>query len=270
MATGKALDMMEAAPIRAYKTRISGVDTIEEVLRNDVVMIAAGKVREPGMKREDLFGANRELVEELAQKLRGSKSKVIVATEPVDLLTSLLVKRSGLPREQVLGLGGILDSGRLRYLIARELEVSFENVGALVVGRHSPSMVPLVQYCNVSGAPLTSLLSDDRIQALFDETRKAGDLIVEMAQRASSYYGPSAAACDLAESIVRNLRRVLPVSIVLDGELGVKGVALSVPAIIAANGVERVLPPALTTQESSEIEKSAKELADALKKGAAA
>ena len=260
MSTGKALDMMEAAPVRGYNTRISGTDDIEDALRADVLIVTAGAVRQPGMKREDLFEANRKPVSEIAARLAGTDHKVIVVTEPVDLMTALFVRDSGLPRGCVMGLGGMLDSTRLRYLIAHELNVAMEDVAATVIGRHSSSMVPLQNYCTVSGVPISHLLPAERVEALFEATRNAGDLIVDMAQRASAYYGPSAAACDLAEAIVRNSGRICPVSIVLAGEFGLHGVAMSLPAVIGRNGVEQVLEPRLDEEQTRRCVAAAQEL----------
>jgi malate dehydrogenase len=260
LSTGKALDMMEAAPVRGYKTQISGTDSTDEVLGCNIVIVTAGNVRQPGMKREELLGQNREIVTDIAQRARGSSSKFIVVTEPVDLLTSVFAQESGLPREQVLGLGGILDATRLRYLISAELGIAMENIAATVVGRHADDMIPLREYSTVSGIPITRLLSKTRIDSLFEQTRSAGDLIVEMAQRANAYYGPSAAACDVAEAIHWNLRRVMPVSMMLQGEFGVEGVAMSLPAIVGEQGIERVLEPKLTEAERSAFTESAKAL----------
>jgi malate dehydrogenase len=261
MSTGKALDMMEAAPIRGYKTKITGTDRLDILLQSDIILITAGKVREPGMKREDLYEANKPVVEELAVALSGSSAKIIMVTEPVDLLTALFVKQSGMKRRQVMGLGGMLDSTRLRYLLAHELGVSFENVSALVVGRHSSEMIPLPEYCSVSGVPATKLLSPEVLEKLFVSTRKAGDVIVDMAQRASAYYGPSAAAADLAEAIYRDTGRVISVSMLLQGEFGVDGVAMSLPAVIGKNGIEQVMEPTLSSEQTSQFQTSGKEMA---------
>jgi malate dehydrogenase len=260
MSTGKALDMMEAAPIRGYRTKLSGTDRLDVLLQSEIIVITAGTVRQPGQKREDLFGSNRSIIEELAEALKGTSAKIIMVTEPVDLLTALFIKKSGIKRRQVMGLGGLLDSTRLRYLIAHELKLTFENVNAMVVGRHASEMIPLPEYCSVSGIPITRLLPEETITRLFDETRRAGDLIVTMAQRASAYYGPSAAAADLAEAIHLDTGRVLSVSVMLQGEYGIKGVAMSLPAVIGRNGIEQVLQPTLSVDQKSQFERSAKEL----------
>ncbi|HUX14570.1 MAG TPA: malate dehydrogenase [Spirochaetia bacterium] len=264
LSTGKALDMMEAAPIRGYKTKISGTDRRDILLKSEIIIITAGAVRQPGQNREDLYDANRGIVEELADSMKGTAAKIIMVTEPVDLLTALFVKRSGVKRRQVMGLGGMLDSTRLRYLIAHELGLSFENVSALVVGRHSSAMIPLPEYCSVSGIPISRLLPQQSIERLFDQTRRAGDLIVTMAQRASAYYGPSAAAADLAEAIHLDTGRVVPVSVVLQGEYGVNGVAMNLPVVIGRNGIEQVLQPRLTPEQKSQFVNSANDLATIL------
>lgn len=262
IAKGKALDMMEAAPIRNYQTKIRGADGLDEIIECDIIIVAAGAVRKPGMHREDLFEANRAVIGELAGKLKSTGGIVIMVTEPVDFLTTLFATESGLPQGRVMGLGGLLDSTRLRYLIAEELSVSTENVSALVIGRHADSMIPLPSYTNVSGIPVELLISRERLAELFKQTREAGGLIVELAERASAYYGPSAVASDLAEAIVRDSRRILSVSLMFDGYYSISGVAMSLPAVIGRSGVVRVLQPKLTKDqekalvESSEVIKS--------------
>jgi malate dehydrogenase len=260
LATGKALDMMEAAPIRGYRTKIKGTNSLEDIRKADVILLTAGSVRKPGMQREDLYDVNRETVQSIARDLQDTDAKVIVVAEPVDLLTTLFIRESGLPSAHVMGLGGFLDSTRLRYLIARELSVSMENVSALVVGRHSDAMIPLLDYCCVSGVPLDRLVPMPRIQALFSETRKAGGLIVEMAQAASAYYGPSAVAADLAEAIILNTHRIASVSLWLTGQYGVSDVAMSLPAVIGSSGIERVLEPRLTEDQEELLRRSAEEI----------
>jgi malate dehydrogenase len=265
LSTGKALDMMEAAPVRGYDVRIQGTDRLEHVLANDIVIITAGSVRKPGMKREDLYGENAELITELAKSMAGSAAKIIMVSEPVDLLTALFVKESGMDRRQVMGLGGVLDSTRLRYLISQELGVTTENVQATVIGRHSDAMIPLRRYCTVSGVPIGQLIASDRIEELFEETRNAGNLIVDMAQRASSYYGPSAAATDLAQAVNMNTGRIMSVSMMLTGEYGIDGVAMSLPAVLGRNGIEQVMLPQLSDEEKQKLTRSAEDLKSMMK-----
>ncbi len=263
LAAGKALDMMEAAPIRKYRNRLRGAEAMEEIAGSEIVVLAAGRVRRPGMKREDLFAENRALVAEVAPRVAAlaPQAVVIVATEPVDPITLEFVQISGFPRERVLGVGGCLDATRLRYAVARELGVSMEDVSAMVIGRHSASMLALPRYSSVSGVPLPQLLPPQRVQALVAETAGAGDLIVQMAQRSSAFYAPSAAVADIVNSIHMDLRRVLCLSLVLKGEYGLAGVALSLPAVIGKGGVRRVLTPRLSEEELDSLKRSASELA---------
>jgi malate dehydrogenase len=254
---GKALDMMEAAPIRRYGTKIRGTESFEEAMSSDIVIITAGSVRSPGMKREDLFEQNRALIADLAASFKGSESTVILVTEPVDLLTTLFVQESGMDVNKVMGLGSYLDSTRLRYLLAKELGISPESVDATVIGRHSDDMIPLPGYCSVAGVPVSNLIEPERLEAIFAETRGAGALIVDMAKRASAYYGPSAVAAELAEAIRRDLKRIIPVSIMFTGQYGIKDVAMSLPAVIGAGGVVKVLEPKLTDEQKGQLTKSA-------------
>jgi malate dehydrogenase len=271
LARGKMLDIMEAAPIRRYRNMLAGSDTIEDIKGSQLVVVAAGAIRTPGMRREDLFTANAGLIRGLAPQIArlAPEATVVIATEPVDSLTCLFVQQTGMPRTRVLGLGGILDSMRFRVLIARELGVSTEIVSAMVLGRHSDDMICLPRYSSVSGVPLPLLLSAERIASIVEETRSAGDLVVEMAKRSSSYYAPSAAVAELADSVHMNLNRIFPVSILLQGEYGVEDAALSLPAIIGEKGVVRVLVPELTAKEKAIFLESARKVAAAVKGDAA-
>ncbi|MEH0019322.1 MAG: malate dehydrogenase [Desulfobacter sp.] len=260
MAKGKALDMMEAAPIRGYRTTINGTDDPGEVLDADIVILTAGAVRQPGMKRDALFEKNRNIIESYAGKITNPDTKVIIVSEPMDVLTTVFAEKSTLPPRQIFGLGGLLDATRLRFLIARELKVSMENVAAQVVGRHTDDMILLRDYCCVSGMSIENFLSPEKVRELFEETRKAGALIVEMAGRASAYYGPSAVAAELAEAIVMDTGRVLSVSHVLDGQFGIENVALSLPAVIGRTGIRKVVTPSLTPDEIDILKRSAQSI----------
>jgi len=264
LATGKVLDMMEAAPIRKYRNRLRAAASLEEIAGSEIVILAAGRVRRPGMKREDLYAENRALVAETAPRIASlaPEAVVIVATEPVDPITLEFARASGFPRERVLGVGGCLDATRLRYAVARELGVSREDVTALVIGRHSGAMLALPRYTSVSGVPLPQLLPPERIETLVAETAAAGDLIVQMAQRSSAFYAPSAAVADIVNAVHMDLGRVLCVSLVLRGEYGLAGVALSLPAVVARGGVRRVFTPRLTEAELACLSRSAEELAE--------
>jgi malate dehydrogenase len=249
LAQGKALDMMEAAPIRGYRTVISGANDPQDVLNADIVIITAGAVRKPGMDRDALFQANKDIIIDYAKKINRPDTRVIIVSEPVDLLTTLFARHSSLPPDKIMGLGGILDATRLRFLIADELGVSMENVAAQVVGRHSDDMIILQDYCCVSGVPVEHFLSRETIDRLFDQTRQAGSLIVELAGRASAYYGPSAVAADLAEAICHDTGRVLSVSRMLSGQFGITDAALSMPCVINRMGASRILEPSLDNNQ---------------------
>jgi malate dehydrogenase len=265
LAQGKALDMMEAAPIRGYRTVIMGTDDPEAVLDAQIVIITAGAVRKPGMARDDLFRENKDIIISYAKKITRPDTKVILVTEPVDLLTTVFAQHSPLPPHQIMGLGGILDATRLRFLIARELGVSMENVAAQAVGRHTDDMIILQDYCCVSGVPVEHFLSAETIAGLFDQTRKAGALIVELAGRASAYYGPSAVAADLAEAVCRDTGRVLSVSRMLSGQFGIQNVALSLPCVINRSGAARILEPALNKAQIDTLTACAKTIEQTVK-----
>ncbi|MCP3941417.1 MAG: malate dehydrogenase [Desulfobacteraceae bacterium] len=258
IAHGKALDMMEAAPIRGYRTTIQGTDNPDDVVNSDIVILTAGSPRKSGMKRDALYHENRKIVEGYAQRITNPDTKVIIVTEPLDVMTTVFAEKSILPSSQILGLGGLLDATRLRFLIAHELKVSMENVAAQVVGRHTRDMILLKDYCCVSGMSIDNFLSEEKINELFEQTRNAGALIVEMAGRASAYYGPSAVAAELAEAISLDMGRVLSVSQVLNGQFGIGNVALSLPALIGRTGIKQVVEPSLTKDEIKTLKRSAR------------
>jgi len=261
MPIGKALDMMEAAPVRGYQRTITGTNALDEVLDSDIILVAAGEVRTPGTKRDELFENNRAIIEEIAGGLTDFNGVVIMATEPVDPMTAHFTRVSHLSWPKVIGVGGVLDSMRLRYLIGRALNISARDVRATVIGRHSDGMIPLKRYCSVAGVPLDVLLPKTEIDALFTRTESAGDDIVGMEQRTSAYYGPSAAAADLAEAVLLDTNRILSVSVMYTGQYGISDVAMSLPAMIGEDGVERVLEPDLTDDEIAALRASAQDLA---------
>jgi malate dehydrogenase len=258
---GKALDLMEAAPVRGYQRKISGTNSLDEVLDSQIIMIAAGEIRTPGTKREDLFEKNRGVVEGIAARLAEFNGVVIVATEPVDVMTAHFVRVSHLTWPKVIGLGGVLDSVRLRCLIGRALNVHTRDVRATVIGRHSDGMIPLQEYCSVAGVPLNVLLSQKEIDSVFRDTMTAGDEIVGMEQHASAHYGPAAAAADLAEAVIYDTNRILSVSVMLTGQYGIHDVAMSLPAMVGEDGIERVLEPKLTDEQVALLKSSAEALA---------
>lgn len=265
MAKGKALDMMEAAPIRGYRTTIRGTDQPEDILDCDIVIITAGAVRQKGMKRDELLQKNRAIVEEYAEKITNPDTKVLIVSEPVDLMTTLFTQKSSLPANQIIGLGGVLDATRLRYLIAKELSVAMENVAAQVVGRHTNDMILLKDYCCVSGISIDNFLPPEKIDALFEQTRHAGGLIVELAGRASAYYGPSAVSAELAEAICLDTGRLMSVSHVLSGQFGITDAAVSLPCVINKTGIAKVVEPKLSPDQVQILKTSANGIVETLK-----
>jgi malate dehydrogenase len=268
IATGKALDMMEAGPLRGYQTDITGTTDIGRIERSDVVVLAAGRVRRPGETRADLLPDNLLVTRQVCEQVQrlAPQAVVVNVVEPVDLLTLLAQEALGFDRARVLGVGGLLTSTRLRYMVSHALGVSPREVTALVVGAHYQNMVFLKDSIRVSGLPATTLIDEEHVDQLIEEARKAGDTILELAQRSTAYYGPSAATASLVEAIVRDTRALLPVSVRLDGEYGIKDLALSVPAYVGAGGADRIVEVDMKDGERRAFDRAAAELRAALDK----
>jgi malate dehydrogenase len=217
------------------------------------------------MDRDALFLQNRNIINEYAKRITNPAAKVIIVTEPVDLLTTVFAATSSLPSHQIMGLGGILDATRLRFFIAKEVGVSVENVAAQVIGRHADDMIMLQDYCCISGVPIENFMTKEKIKNLFEQTRQAGVLIVDLARRASAYYGPSAVAADLAEAICCDTGRVMSVSQVFTGQWGISGVAMSLPCVINQTGITGVIEPILDQEQLNILKQSAKMIHDTIK-----
>jgi malate dehydrogenase len=248
---GKALDLMEAGPLRGYDTMIEGTNDVERIAGSDVVLIAAGRVRQPGERRGDLYKDNADNVREICGHIKrlAPGAVVVNVVEPVDALTLLIQEELGLDRHRVLGVGGLLSSTRIRYLVSTALQISPREATALIIGPHRRSMVVLRDSIRVSGIPAETLLGRERLDEIIEDARGAGDAILEMAQHSTSYYAPSAAAVTLIEAVVRNTHAILPVSLRLEGEYGVKGLCVGVPAMIGQDGVEKIIEVRLTDDE---------------------
>ncbi|MBM4116666.1 malate dehydrogenase [bacterium] len=259
ISTGKALDLMEAAPIRRYRTRIEGSDAIADIAGSEVVVLAAGLIRAPGKERSEHFQANAALARELATAIakQAPEAKVIVATEPVDAIVKVVVETTGFDRHRVIGVGGILDSMRMASFIADALGVSPRDIHALVIGSHTGRMVPLPFYARVNGVEISQLLDAQTVGRIVDDTRRAGDVIVDLAKHANAYYAPSAAITTLVEAICLDLKVVRSVSVLLAGEYGLSDVALSVPCKLGAAGVEQIIELALNEEDRQALAASA-------------
>ena len=260
---GKALDIAESSPVEGFDGRFEGTGDYSGIKGADVVIVTAGIARKPGMSRDDLIGINTGVMKQVGEGIKQNcpKAFVICITNPLDAMVWALREASGLPAKRVVGMAGVLDSARFRYFIADELGVSVEDVTAFVLGGHGDTMVPLVRYTTVAGIPLPDLvkmgwLKQDRVDAIVQRTRDGGGEIVSLLGSGSAYFAPASAAIQMAESYLRDKRRVLPCAVQLNGEYGVKGLYVGVPAVIGANGVERVVEIALDPDEKAMFDKS--------------
>ncbi|OGP65944.1 MAG: malate dehydrogenase, partial [Deltaproteobacteria bacterium RBG_13_53_10] len=256
---GKALDLFEASPIEGFDARVIGASGFEETRNSDVVIITSGVPRKPGMSREDLLDINKKIIGSVAAQVaeRSPNAILIIVTNPLDTMTYLALKRSGFPKERVMGMAGILDTARFRAFIAMELGVSVEDIQALLLGGHGDEMVPLPRYTSVSGIPLTQLLSKEVIDRLVDRTRKGGGEIVNLLKTGSAFYAPSAGAIQMAEAILKDKKRILPCCAYLEGEYGLKDICFGVPVKLGVKGIESIIELALTEDEKKLVAKSA-------------
>jgi len=256
---GKALDLFEASPIEGFDSRVIGTNSFEETKDSDVVIITSGVPRKPGMSREDLLDINRKIIESVVTQVveKSPKTILILVTNPLDTMTYLAYKRSGFPKERVIGMAGILDTARFKAFIAMELGVSVEDIQTLLLGGHGDEMVPLPRYTTISGIPLSQLLPKETINRLVDRTRKGGGEIVNLLKTGSAFYAPSAAAIQMTEAILKDKKRILPCCVYLDGEYGLKDICFGVPIKLGAKGVESIIELQLTEEEKALVAKSA-------------
>jgi malate dehydrogenase len=258
MAKGKALDIAQLLPVVSRDARLSGTTSYEDVAGADVCIITAGIPRKPGMSREDLLETNVKIITDVANNLKRTcpQAFCIVVANPLDAMVYAFKKITGFPKQRVVGMAGILDSARFRAFVAMDLNVSVEDVQAFVLGGHGDDMVPLTRCCSVGGIPVTELLPKDRIDAIVGRTRKAGGELVALYKTGSAYYAPAAASITMAESYLRDKKRVLPCAAYLEGEYGIQGYYFGVPVVIGAGGVERVLEVKLSEEERALVLKS--------------
>lgn len=255
---GKALDLLEAGPVEGFDSRIIGTNGYEETEGSDVVVITAGIARKPGMSRDDLLKTNYEIVSSVVTEVvkRSPEAYLIVVSNPVDVMTYVAHKVSGLPREQVMGQAGVLDSTRFRTFLAMELGVSVEDVTGFVMGAHGDSMVPLVRYSHAGGIPVSTLIPKERLDAIVERTRHGGGEIVELLKTGSAYYAPAASTVQMVEAIIKDKKRILPAIVRLEGEYGQQDVCAGVPIVLGAGGVERIFEIDLTEEEREAFQKS--------------
>ena len=256
---GKGLDMLEAGPVMGTDAHITGSNGYEETTDSDVVVITAGIARRPGMSRDDLLLTNMKITSSVTEEVvKYSPNCIIIAvTNPLDAMVQNVFETSGFPRNRVFGMAGVLDTARFRTFIAQELNVSVEDVQALVLGGHGDDMVPLVRYTSVGGIPITELMTEEKIDQLVRRTRQGGGEIVALLKEGSAYYAPSAAITQMVEAVVLDKKRVLPCCVYLEGEFGINGLCVGVPVKLGAGGMEQVLQFDLTDEEALALKHSA-------------
>lgn len=260
---GKGLDIAESSPVDGFDAKFTGANDYAAIEGSDVVIVTAGVPRKPGMSRDDLLGINLKVMEQVGAGIKkyAPEAFVICITNPLDAMVWALQKFSGLPAHKVVGMAGVLDSARFRYFLAEEFNVSVEDVTAFVLGGHGDSMVPLARYSTVAGIPLPDLVkmgwtSQDKLDKIIQRTRDGGAEIVGLLKTGSAFYAPAASAIQMAESYLKDKKRVLPVAAQLSGQYGVKDMYVGVPTVIGANGVERIIEIDLDKDEKAEFEKS--------------
>jgi malate dehydrogenase len=267
---GKGLDLMQAGPVEGYDISVTGANDYGASANSDVVIITAGFPRQPGMSRDDLLLKNYEVIRSATEQAVAASPNciIIVVTNPLDAMAQVAYMVSKFPRNRVIGMAGVLDSARFRTFIAMELGVSVDNVTAVVLGGHGDTMVPLTRLSNVSGIPLPELIPAERLKAIVDRTANGGAEIVKYLKTGSAYYAPAASAVEMAESILRDKKKVLPCSAYLEGEYGIKGLFVGVPCKLGAGGIEKIYEIKLTDEETAALHKSSgavKELVDVIK-----
>ena len=260
---GKALDMLESAPISGSSVHAAGISTAsgdyKETANSDIVVITAGFPRKPGMSRDDLLKANYDVIKGVVEPIAklSPNAILIMVTNPLDVMAHTAFKISGFPKHRVMGMAGVLDSARMAAFVAMELNVSVENISCFVLGGHGDDMVPLPRYSTVAGIPLPDLLPKERIDAIVQRTRKGGGEIVNLLKTGSAYYAPSAAAFAMCESILMDKKKIMPCAAYLEGEYGTKGLFVGVPCKLGARGIEQIIEIKLLPEEKAALETSA-------------
>jgi malate dehydrogenase len=256
---GKGLDLLEAMPIEKRDVSILGTNDYADTANSDVVVITAGIARKPGMSRDDMLDTNSKIMADVVSKVVAASPNaiLIIVSNPLDAMAQAAFKKSGFPRERVIGMAGVLDSARFRTFIAEELKVSVENVTAFVLGGHGDTMVPLPRFSTVAGIPITDLIAPERIAELVQRTRDGGAEIVKYLKSGSAYYAPSAAAVEMVEAILKDKKKILPCAAYLEGEYGINGLYIGVPCKLGSKGLEQIIEIKLSVEEQAALQKSA-------------
>jgi len=257
---GKSLDMYESAGLEDFSSMVTGTNSYEDIKGSDIVVITAGLARKPGMTREDLLLKNAQIISQITKEIKDKAPEaiLIVVTNPLDIMTQLVHKISGFPSNRVIGMAGVLDSSRMRSFIAMELDVAPSDVQAMVMGGHGDSMVPLPRYTTVAGIPITELLSAEKIEQINQRTRDGGAEIVKLLKTGSAYYAPSSSAAEMVEAILKDKRRIMPCSVLLSGQYGLKDVFVGVPVKLGREGLIDIIELKLNNDELNSLHDSAK------------
>ena len=256
---GKALDMLEACPVEGSDARVLGTNDYADTAGSDIVVVTAGLARKPGMSRDDLLQKNYAIIKSVTEQVvKYSPDCIIVpVTNPLDAMCQVVYRISGLPRERVIGMAGVLDSARMRTFIAQELNVSVENTHAFVLGGHGDTMVPLPRYSTVAGIPITELLTPETVEAIVARTAAGGAEIVKLLGSGSAYYAPGSAVVEMVEAILKDKKKILPCAAFLQGEYGISNLFVGVPVKLGAAGLEKIVEITLTEEENAALMKSA-------------
>lgn len=256
---GKALDMLEAGPVLRYDNKIEGSNDFAALEGSDIVVVTAGLARKPGMDRLDLLKKNAEIITSVTENIvkYAPDSQILMVSNPLDVMTYIALTVSGFGRKRVYGQAGVLDSARFRAFVAMELRVSVEDTTAMILGGHGDTMLPIPRYCTVGGVPITQLLPYEKIDQIIERTRNGGAEIVNYLKTGSAYYAPGAAVTHMLESILLDKHRIIPVSVMMEGEYGLNDVCIGVPVRIGRNGIEEIITLHLTEMELAELQASA-------------
>lgn len=264
---GKALDMLEASPVQGFDANIIGTSNYAEIADSELVIVTAGIARKPGMSRDDLVNTNAGIMKTVAKEIKkhAPETFILVLSNPVDAMTYTIFRETGFPKERVIGQSGVLDTARFRTFVSQELNVSIKDVTGFVLGGHGDDMVPLIRYSYAGGIPLAKLISEERLAAIVERTRKGGGEIVGLLGNGSAYYAPAAALTEMAEAILKDQRRVLPAIAYLEGEFGYSDIYLGVPVILGGNGIEKIIELDLTPEEKTALDKSVESVKSVMK-----
>jgi len=268
LAKGKALDIAQSTAVDGYNINIIGTSNYEDTKNSDVIIITAGVSRKPGMTRDDLLEINLKIIKQVAEGIKNTSPNafVICITNPLDVIVMALQKYSGLPKNKVIGMAGILDTSRFKHFLSKELKVPTKNIDTLVLGGHGDTMVPMPDRTKVNGKLLTKQISKEKLNQIIDRTRKGGAEIIKLLEKGSAFYAPAAAGVEMAESFIKNQKKTLPCAAYLNGEYGVKKLYVGVPVVIGNNGVEKVIEITMNENERKNFDlsiKAVKELFEA-------